>query len=266
MNNNPIGVFDSGIGGLTVVKEIMKELPGENIIYIGDTARVPYGTRGKDTIIKFALELVNFLIKRKVKILVVACNTISSTCLHIIEKVSPVPVLGVIEPVVDQALKITRSEIIGLIGTPATISSRVYEEKIKTKNPKIKLLMKACPLLVPLIEEGEINNPATKLIVKDYLQRFKKTKMDTLILGCTHYPILKTVIQETVGTGIALIDSAKPTAKKLRIILEKNNLLNDTNKAKYQFFVTDDPQRVYKVAKTFLGKNSMAQFTQTTLS
>ena len=254
MNNNPIGVFDSGIGGLTVVKEIINQLPNENIVYLGDTARVPYGTRGQEVIKKFALELTNFLLKKKVKILVVACNTISATCLDVIEYISTVPVLGVIQPAVDEVLKTTKSGIIGVIGTPATISTKVYEKKIKRKNPKVKVLMKACPLFVPIAEEGLTSDKATELIAKRYLLEFKGTNIDTLILGCTHYPLIKKVIQKVMGKKVNLIDSAKPTAKKLKMLLTEKNLLNRNKIAKYQFLVTDAPDRVYNVAKSFLGQ------------
>lgn len=263
MNSNPIGVFDSGIGGLTVVKEIIKELPKESIVYLGDTARVPYGTRGKEVIKKFALELADFLLAKKVKFLVVACNTISSVCLEEIKKASLVPVLGVIEPVVDEALK-NKPGNIGVIGTVATISSKVYEKKIKSKNPKAKVLMKACSLFVPMAEEGLTNHPATKLIAKEYLKEFIG-KIDALILGCTHYPILKEIIEEVVGSKVTLIDSAKPTAKKLREILEEKRLLNNTKKNNHQFFVTDAPERVYKVAANFLGQTLNGKLRKVTL-
>ncbi|MBI2020264.1 glutamate racemase [Candidatus Daviesbacteria bacterium] len=253
MNNNPIGIFDSGIGGLTVVKEILKELPSENIIYLGDTARVPYGTRGKEVITKFALDLANFLLKKKVKFLVVSCNTISSICLDVIEYISPVPVLGVIQPAVDEALKTTRSGVIGVIGTPATIASKIYEKKLKRKNPKLKVKTVSCPLFVPLAEEGLINHAATKLVAKEYLKGFKNNGIDTLILGCTHYPILRSIIQQTVGPKVTLIDSAKPTAKKLNELLEEKNLLRSEEKVRHEFFVTDAPERVYKVADNFFG-------------
>lgn len=253
MNNNPIGVFDSGIGGLTVVKEIIKRLPNERIIYLGDTARVPYGTRGKEVIKKFALELVNFLLKKKVKVLVVACNTISSICLNEIKKISPTPVLGVIEGAALEAAKITKSNTIGVIGTQATISSQSYEKAIKKVKPQVTIITQACPLFVPLVEEGFAENIATRLIAKQYLKKFKDKKVDTLILGCTHYPLLKKVIQKIVGEKVKLIDSAKPTAILLQELLEKNNLRSKTKKGKDEIFVTDDLQRVYNVASSFLG-------------
>lgn len=254
MNSNPIGVFDSGIGGLTVVKEILKELPYENLIYLGDTARVPYGTRGKQVIKKFSLELTNFLLKRKVKFLVVACNTISSTCLDTIESISPIPVLGVIRGAAEEAVTTTKTKVIGVIGTTATISSKSYEKAIKKLNPKVKIITQACPLFVPLTEEGLVDERATELIAQEYLKIFKNTKVDTLILGCTHYPVLKKIIQKIVGKNVHLIDSAKPTAKKLKEILEQKNLVNPNKKVKHQFFVTDAPLRVYNVAKGFLGQ------------
>lgn len=253
MNSNPIGVFDSGIGGLTVVREILKELPNENIIYLGDTARVPYGTRGRQVIKKFALELANFLLKRKVKFLVVACNTISSICLDAIKDISPAPVLGVIEEPAKKAAKETKTNVIGVIGTQATISSKSYEKAIKKINPKAKVISQSCPLFVPLAEEGLIDSKATQLIAEQYLKNLKKTRMDVLILGCTHYPVLKNTIQKVVGKNILLIDSAQPTAIKLKQVLEKKNLINGKSRVRHEFFVTDAPEKVYKVAATFLG-------------
>lgn len=265
MNNNPIGVFDSGIGGLTVVTEIIKQLPNESIIYLGDTARVPYGTRSKEVIKKFALELTRFLLKRKVKFLMVACNTISSTCLDVIENISPVPVLGVIKDAAMESLKTTKTNIIGVIGTTATISSCSYEKAINKLNPEAKIITQACPLFVSLAEEGLTSDKATELIAKNYLKKFKGTKLDTLILGCTHYPILKNIIQKVIGKKVRLIDSAKPTAKKLRELLREKNLVSEKKKAKYEFFVTDAPDRVYNVARNFLGQTLDGKFKKVTL-
>ncbi len=253
IKSGPIGVFDSGIGGLTVVKEIINILPNEKIIYLGDTARVPYGNRSKEAIEKFALEMVNFLLKKKVKILVVACNTISATCLDAIKKKSPVPVIGVIEGTVEEAAK--EAKTIGVIGTSATISSGVYTKTIKELNPQVIVYSQACPLFVPLAEEGLINYKATELIARKYLEKFKNKKIDTLILGCTHYPILKKIIQKTVGKKVKLIDSAKPTAKKLKQILIEKDLINKGKKQESEFYVTDAPERIYKIAIDFLGYN-----------
>lgn len=245
MNNQSVGIFDSGIGGLTVVKEIIKILPKENIIYLGDTARVPYGTRDKETITKFALELTNFLLKQKIKILVVACNTISATCLDKIQAVSPVPVIGVIKPTIVQAQKITKNKMIGVIGTRATINSGIFNKKY--------FITQACPLFVPLVEEGLINHPAAKLIAEDYLKKFKNINIDTLILGCTHYPLLKKAIQTVVGKKVRLIDSARPVADKLKEILKKKQWLSNKKTCPYKFLVTDTPKRTEQIANLFFN-------------
>lgn len=265
MNDSPIGIFDSGIGGLTVTKEIVKKLPKESIIYLGDTARVPYGTRSEEMVTKFALELVNFLLKRNVKCLVVACNTISAICLDEIKKVSPVPVLGVVEPTVELAVKKTKNKKIGVIGTTGTINSKAYDKKIQEMGLKIEVDSVACPLFVPIAEEGLDSHPATKLIAKDYLKGFKKSKIDTLILGCTHYPVLEKMIQITVGNNVTLVDSAKPTAEKLKRLLAEKNLLSGGN-PKYKFYVTDAPERVFKVASRFFGQEINGNLKQISLS
>jgi glutamate racemase len=252
MKTAPIGIFDSGIGGLTVAKQIISLLPNENIIYLGDTARVPYGTRDKKTITQFSLELAKFLLKQKVKVLVVACNTISATSLLEIKKLSPVPVIGVIDTTVQEALEGAGTRVIGVIGTRATINSKAYEKSIKEVNIKAKIISQACPLFVPLAEEGFINHPASKLIAKEYLKLYKNSKIDTLILGCTHYPILAKLIQSTVGKKVKLIDSALPTANALKKLLQEKNLLNNgSKKPQLKFYVTDAPERVYKIANLF---------------
>ncbi|MDO8570140.1 MAG: glutamate racemase [Candidatus Daviesbacteria bacterium] len=265
--NSPIGIFDSGVGGLTVVKEILQELPHESLIYLGDTARVPYGTRGKEVITKFALEMANYLLKHNVKILVVACNTISATCLNEIQTLSSVPVLGVIDSAVDEALKATKIKHIGVIGTRATISSGVYEDKIKKIDSQIKVSSASCPLLVPLVEEGFTSCLATKLIVQDYLNKLPlkdidpdSIGIDTLILGCTHYPLLQDIIQDVAGQKITLIDSAKPLAKNLRKILEEKNLLRENKKPNYEFYITDAPERAKEIAENFFGKKLPGEF------
>jgi glutamate racemase len=252
MKMSPIGIFDSGIGGLTVVKQIIRLLPNENIIYLGDTARVPYGTRDKKTITQFSLELTKFLLKQKVKVLVIACNTISATSLLQIQKLSPVPVIGVIDTTIQEALGDTGTRVIGVIGTRATINSKAYEKSIKEVNKKVKVISQPCPLFVPLAEEGFINHPGAKLIANEYLKIYKHSKIDTLILGCTHYPILANLIQSAVGTKVKLIDSALPTAKALKKLLQEKNLLNNgSKKQKLKFYVTDAPDRVYKIANLF---------------
>ncbi len=253
MKDRPIGVFDSGIGGLTVVKEIIRELPNEYLIYLGDTARVPYGTRGREVITKFALELAKFLLQEKPKALVVACNTISATCLSAIEAISPVPVIGVIDSTIREAIKSTKTKSIGVIGTRATIASKIYEEKIRSIDPKVAVTSKACPLFVPLAEEGYSTHKASYQIATEYLSDMNKQNIDALILGCTHYPLLRPVIQKSVGRDILLIDSAKPTAHELKNLLEKKNLLRSKQEVTYKFFVTDAPDRTKQIAKIFYG-------------
>lgn len=254
MNNLPIGVFDSGIGGLTVVKEIIKLLPNESIVYLGDTARVPYGTRSPEVVTKFALELTNFLLGKGVKCLVVACNTISAVALDKIGKVSPVPVLGVIMPVVRKAVNLTKNGKIGIIGTLGTIKSKAYEKTIKKIMPEAAVLSSACPLFVPLAEEGLHQHKATRLVAKEYLNDLVKAGVDTIILGCTHYPLLKATIKKTVGDNVNLVDSGKPTALELKSILEKDDLLSNNLNPSLEFYVTDAPERVYKVASRFFGE------------
>lgn len=253
MNSSPIGVFDSGIGGLTVVKEIIKVLPNESIIYLGDTARVPYGTRSKEMVTKFALELVKFLLKRKVKALVVACNTISALALDQIKKISPVPVVGVVLPAVAEAVRASKNKRIGVIGTQGTIESKVYEREIKKIDPSIEVFSVGCPLFVPMAEEGLHNHKATQLVARDYLDDILKAKVDTLILGCTHYPLLLETIKETVGPSVTLVDSAKPTAYALKKVLSDNDLFIPNQNPSLEFYVTDAPDRVFQVASRFFG-------------
>lgn len=256
----PIGVFDSGIGGLTVLKELIKTLPNESFIYLGDTARVPYGTRDKQTITQFALELANFLLKQKVKALVVACNTISATCLEEIKKISPVPVIGVIEPTVEYAVLNSRNKKIGVIGTRATVNSQIYNSRFSLFNKEIKVISQACPLFVPLTEEGLFESEATKIIAKSYLEVFNNNPVDTLILGCTHYPLLKNLIQDVVGKDVTLIDSATPAANTLSKILEETNLKSEGSQSKIKIFVTDNSSQTTKIIRLFLEPDIVFDF------
>jgi glutamate racemase len=262
--DKPIGVFDSGIGGLTVVREIVKALPNESLIFIGDTARVPYGTRGKAVITQFALELATALLERDVKYLVAACNTISSTCLTEVKALSPVPVLGVVAPAVQTAVKETRTGRIGVIGTRATVASGFYEQQIKQLDPSIGVSSVACPLFVPLAEEGLAKAQATKLIAAEYLAPFAKSKIDVLVLGCTHYPILRQVIQEAIGESVVLVDSARPTAATLAAGLKDAGLCSE-GPAAHELLVTDAPDRVHQVASDFFGEELPGVLRQTSL-
>lgn len=243
MDDRPIGIFDSGLGGLTVVKEIIKLLPNENLIYLGDTARVPYGTRSKETIIKFSFEDTKFLLTKKVKCIVIACNTSSALAGHELKKKLKIPVFDVITPALKDAKNISRSGKIGVIGTRGTIGSGAYSVPFS----------KACPLFVPFIEEGEIEVEALKLVTKDYLGDLKKEKIDTLIMGCTHYPIIEDIIEKEVGNHVNLIDPGLSVAKELKAFLANNKMLNDQKKlGKRNYFVTDYTEQFVKVAEMFL--------------
>lgn len=253
--DRPIGIFDSGVGGLTVVKEIMRVLPYEAIVYFGDTARVPYGTKSKETITRFATEDATFLTEKNVKAIVVACNTASSNSLQYLKENFDIPIIGVIDPVVVYACKKTRNKKIGVIGTTATIESGAYEKRIKEILPGAAVYSKSCPLFVPLAEEGWIEKEATSLVAQEYLEELLNNEIDTLILGCTHYPILKQVIQKVAGKGVSLIDSACYTAIALKELLGERNLLRDsTASIEPLFFLSDIPRRFSEIGERFLGK------------
>ncbi len=253
MNKRPIGIFDSGVGGLTVLKEVSKLLPNEDIIYLGDTARVPYGIRSSETVIRYSVECANFLYKIGIKMLVVACNTSSSVSLNSLEKQLAIPVIGVIDPGVRAALKATKNGKIGVIGTEATVRSGAYEKKIKEYNPSFEVLSKPCPLFVPLVEEGILEGPIADLVIERYLKELKESSIDTLILGCTHYPLLKNSIHKYMKE-IKLVDSAEEVARTVKDILTEKELLNTLNKSSsIKFYVTDDPERFKKIAEIFLN-------------
>jgi len=253
LNSSPIGVFDSGIGGLTVLKELFKILPGENAIYLGDTARVPYGIRSSETVMRYAFENTRFLISKGIKLLVIACNTVSSISLEAIKKSVPIPVIGVIEPGADAAVKSTRNKKIGIIGTEATIRSGAYKKAIKAIDGKIEAVGLPCPLFVPLVEEGWTDGDVAMMTAEKYLGEMRHENIDTLVMGCTHYPLLKGVISRVMGRDVRLIDSAVETAKRVKDIL-KNNGMGKKSKEKpsRKFYVTDSPERFIKVGERFL--------------
>ena len=253
MEERPIAIFDSGVGGLTVIKEVIKQLPSENLVYLGDTARVPYGPRDPETITQFSMQMLKFLIKENPKAILVACNTITATCLESLQAVSPVPVIGIIEPTINYAVKLTKTNHIGVIATRATIKSGVYEQDIHSMHFDTALTTQACPLFVPLVEENWIDHAATKLIIEEYLQPFKNTTVDTLILGCTHYPILADAIQEVVGPKVRLINSAIPTTMAIKELLETNGLLRKEGTPNYKFYITGAPYIAEKTARTFFN-------------
>jgi len=248
-----IGVFDSGVGGLTVVHELINYLPNEKIVYFGDTARVPYGSKSPKVVEQFALEDIYFLIKKEVKLIVAACHTVSSVALDQIIKSLHLPILGVVDPGVKAALKATKNHHIGIIGTRATVLSRAYEEKIQKKDPGANVVSVACPLFVPLAEEGWLDTDITSQIAQQYLEPFTKDSIDTLILGCTHYPLLKTVIQKIVGQGVKVIDSAEETAKVVAYRLKVMNMENHSRKiSDHEFYVSDIPHQFKQVGERFL--------------
>ncbi|GJQ63242.1 MAG: glutamate racemase [Melioribacteraceae bacterium] len=253
--SNPIGVFDSGIGGLTVVKRINSFLPNENIVYFGDTARVPYGTKSNETVTEYALQDANFLVKKNVKLIVVACNTVSSVAMDVLRKKYDIPVIGMIKPGALSAVEATKNGKIGVIGTNATINNKAYSTELKKLDKKLSVLEKACPLFVPLAEEGWTDHKATRLIAQEYLLEMREQGVDTLILGCTHYPILADVIQEVMGRSVTLIDSGTAASTIVETHLHGKGLRNISNHLGFDdFYVSDLPGKFREIAERFLGK------------
>lgn len=256
LSQKAIGVFDSGIGGLTVLKEISDRLPREDLIYLGDTARLPYGNKSRETVTRYSLENARFLIQRGVKLIVVACNTASAFSLQELQTAVEVPVIGVLLPGAQAALAVTRSEEIGVIGTEGTVASASYLRAIQHLKPAARVWALACPLFVPLVEEGWLENEITEAVVKRYLSPLLTTPMDTLILGCTHYPLLKPVIRRVVGPSIHLVDSAEETAKAVAALLQEKEILNSSDRSGNQtLFVTDAPERFKQVGKGILKRS-----------
>jgi glutamate racemase len=253
-NDSPIGVFDSGIGGLTVVRELLRRMSEEGIIYLGDTARVPYGIRSPETVIRYSLESTGFLLSRMIKLLVVACNTASAVGLESIRESSSVPVVGVIEPGARAAVRSTRNKRIGVIGTDATVRSGSYLRAIREADREVEVFSLACPLFVPMVEEGWLEGDVPLLTASRYLGGFRGRGIDTLVLGCTHYPLLKPVISKVMD-GVTLIDSATETAEEVRRILERDGLRSAPGgKPLRAFHVTDSPERFRAVGERFLGR------------
>jgi glutamate racemase len=253
--NCPIGMFDSGVGGLTLFKSIKTLLPKENLIYFGDTAHVPYGTKSPDVIKKFSLQIARFLENLGIKALVVACHTASSTALSDLKKKTKIPVVGVIGPSAQKAITITKNNNIGVIGTKTTIESGSYQSFIQKANPKISITTVAAPLLVPLVEEGWINKKVTRSVLQEYISPFKQAQIDTLILGCTHYPLIKQLFQEELGPGVTLVDASLETAIYLKQLLREKLLINNRRSSpNYSFYVSDDPNKFSQLAQMFLGE------------
>ncbi len=253
---NPIGVFDSGLGGLTVLKELLIALPDEQIIYLGDTARVPYGNKSVQTVTRYSFEITRFLIKKGIKLLIIACNTASAYSIESIRNKFPVPCLGVIQPGAKAATKKTISGSIGVIGTKGTIQSHAYSETIYRITPDLKVFERACPLFVPLVEEGWIDNEVTEIIANKYLSPLLDKYIDVLILGCTHYPLLKGVISRIMGTDIMLVDSAEETASETLETLKNLDLLAPKGaQGGCQIYITDITEQFSNISTLFLGEN-----------
>ena len=248
----PIGVFDSGVGGLTVAREIMKQIPGESIIYFGDTARVPYGNKSKETVTRFSRQIVSFLKTHHVKTIVVACNTASAYALDELEKEIDIPIIGVVKPGAKMAAQTTQNGKVGVIATAATIGSGVYEKYIHQIRPDISVYGKACPLFVPLVEEGLWDDPVTDEIAGRYLACLMEEGIDTLIMGCTHYPLIRSALARIVGEEVKLVDPAYETAVQLKRLLKREDLLNPDpqalNSDRYRFFVSDAAEQFRKFA------------------
>lgn len=252
---SPIGVFDSGIGGLTVVKRLATTLPNENIIYFGDTARVPYGSKSNSTVIEYSIQNTKFLLQKNIKALVVACNTASSIAIPDLKKMFDIPIIGMIEPGSKMALEKSESNKIGVIGTRATVGNLAYSKEIKKLNNSAEVVEKPCPLFVPLAEEGWTKHRATFEIAEEYLKELREIGIDTLVLGCTHYPILSEVIQEVVGKNVSLIDSGVASSEVIKAELEKLNLISNSNTIGVQeYYVSDIPSKFKEVAELFLGR------------
>ena len=250
----PIGVFDSGIGGLTVVRALLERLPHENIVYFGDTARVPYGPKSSQVVREYAAQDTEFLVRHDVKMIVVACNTVSSVALDVVQKHAKVPVVGVILPGAEAAVSATKKKNIGVIGTVGTIASNAYTNAIRQLDASVEVTGQACPLFVPLAEEGWMDHKATELIAKEYLFPLKLRKIDTLVLGCTHYPILRGVIAQVFDNGVRLIDSGEAAAVKVEELLRELHLANPSiHTSNLQFFVSDIPKKFNEVGERFLG-------------
>ncbi len=254
-NIQPIGVFDSGIGGMTVVRALTQHLPHENIVYFGDTARVPYGPKSPQVVREYALQDTNVLLEHDVKLIVIACNTVSAVALDVVQKRAKVPVEGVILPGAEAAARATKKNRIGIIGTMGTILSNAYTNAIRQIDPAIKVFGQPCPLFVPLAEEGWMNHKATELIAKEYLFPLTLEKIDTLVLGCTHYPILRDVINNVLHQSVTLIDSGEATAAVVKRTLTDLHLENTSKlKPNLQFFVSDVPHKFTEIGERFLGK------------
>ncbi|MCW5892394.1 MAG: glutamate racemase [bacterium] len=251
--DDAIGIFDSGVGGLTVVHALLRALPHEDLIYLGDTGRAPYGTKSGETVTRYSIENVEFLLARDVKMIVVACNSASATALDVLRARFTVPIVGVIEPGARAAVAHTHARRVGVIGTEATIASGAYTRALRRIEPSLELYTRACPLLVPLAEEGWIEGDIARSVVETYLASLTRSGIDALILGCTHYPLLRDVIAAVMGAGVRLVDSAEETAREVAARLADAGLARAAGTGGTSFFVTDVPDRFVRIGQRFLG-------------
>ncbi len=252
----PIGVFDSGLGGLTAVRELRRLLPCEDIVYFGDTGRVPYGTRSPSTIVEYAKQDIAFLLSKRVKAVIAACGTVSSTLPAHVSSNLPVPYMGVVESAAEAAVLATHTGRIGVIGTPATVSSGSYPAAIRKLSPSARITATACPLFVPLVENGyfDEHNPVTRLVAQDYLKDVKAAGVDTLILGCTHYPLIAPIISSVMGPDVTLIDVGRAAAQRARRMLERAGLLGPEGRGSVEYYVSDSTEQFDRLAHIFLGE------------
>lgn len=256
MDNRPVAVFDSGIGGLTVLKEIMEQLPGEDIVYFGDTARIPYGTRSKETVVKYVAQSFNFLMTKNIKSIVVACNTASSLALEEVKEQFDLPIIGVVEPGAKAAIATTKNNSIGIIGTEGTINSNAYQRKIRKVLPSAEIIGVSCPLFVPIVEEGWENSDVAYVAAQKYLIELKEHNIDTLVLGCTHYPALRYTIGKVLGDKVILVNPAYETAKVTKNILKEQGLLNEKlDGGTYKYYVSDDPDKFKRIGGNIIRKD-----------
>jgi glutamate racemase len=255
-HDGPIGIFDSGIGGLTVVRAIHAALPDEATVYLGDTARVPYGPKSPATVQRYATEILAWLLAQRVKAVVVACNTATAHALDLLRERAPVPVIGVIDPGARAAAAATRNGGIGVIGTAGTVASGAYRRALLALRPELRVIEQACPLFVPLVEEGWFSHPATRLAAEEYLAAIRSADVDTLVLGCTHYPLLAPLLAEVLGPGVTLIDSARETAHELAAVLDRAGLRAPSGGGtpRHRWAATDDVERFAKVGAVFTGE------------
>ncbi|MCY4042548.1 MAG: glutamate racemase [Candidatus Dadabacteria bacterium] len=252
--SHSIGIFDSGVGGLTVVREVARLLPLENITYLGDTARLPYGTKSRKTVVKYSRKNAGFLVSKNVKFIIAACNTASAYSMEALSNELPVPALGVIEPGAKKAASVTKNGRIGVIATPSTVISETYLRAIRSENPSLDVVSLPCPLFVPLVEEGMCEGEITISIARNYLEPLYKQDIDTLILGCTHYSLLKNTVSAVMGETVTLVDSAEETARAAMAVLKQNDLLKDDGKGSVEFYLTDGSESFTQTAGRFLGK------------